>query len=47
MFVQPEACIRLHPESTLKEGEHWYCDILAVSFREKAVTSARSPCPAS
>ncbi len=37
MFVQPEACIRLHPDSGLKKGEHWYCDIMAVSFREQTV----------
>lgn len=37
IFVQPEACIRLHPDRRLKKGEHWYCDILAVSFREQTV----------
>jgi hypothetical protein len=37
VFVQPEACIRLHPDRALKKGEHWYCDILAVNFREQTV----------
>lgn len=37
VFVQPEACIRLHDDRALKKGEHWYCDILAVSFRERSV----------
>ena len=35
MFVQAESCIRLNPNGALKKGEHWYCDILAVSFREQ------------
>ncbi len=37
MFVQPESCIQLHPGASLKKGAHWYCDILAVSFREQSV----------
>jgi hypothetical protein len=36
MFVNPECRIELHP-GTLKRGEHWYCDILAVNFREATV----------
>lgn len=37
MFVRPESCIQLHPGASLKKGAHWYCDILAVSFREQSV----------
>ena len=33
MFVKPECCIQLNPGELIK-GEHWYCDILAVSLRE-------------
>ncbi len=35
MFVQPEACIRLYPDRPLAKDEHWYCDVLAVSFRSQ------------
>ena len=37
VFVQPEFCIRLSPQGRLKKAEHWYCDILAVSFGERRV----------
>lgn len=37
MFVNPECCIQLNPGDSLKaSGQHWYCDIVAVSFRESA-----------
>jgi hypothetical protein len=36
-FVNPEFCIRLDPEGSLKKGAHWYCDILAVSAGERTI----------
>jgi hypothetical protein len=33
MFVKSECLIRLH-DGPLMKGEHWYCDVLAISFRE-------------
>jgi hypothetical protein len=35
IFVKPECCIRLSSEGPLRKGEHWYCDILAISLREQ------------
>ena len=37
MFVKPEGLIRISPDGPLLKGEHWYCDILAVSFRDPKV----------
>lgn len=34
MFIKPECLIRLRSDGPLAKGEHWYCDILAVCFRE-------------
>ena len=34
VFVRPECLIRLDETGVLAKGRHWYCDILAVSFRE-------------
>jgi hypothetical protein len=33
--VKPECLIRLDREGPLVKGNHWYCDVLAVSFRQK------------
>jgi hypothetical protein len=33
-FVKPECLIRLSPAGPLLKSQHWYCDVLAVSFRE-------------
>jgi hypothetical protein len=35
MFINPQCRIQLHAGDTPKKGEHWYCDILAVNFRER------------
>lgn len=35
VFVKPECCIRLNPEGRLMKGDHWYCDILAISLHER------------
>lgn len=37
VFVKPEFCVRLDADGPLKKGEHWYCDILAVSFGAREV----------
>lgn len=38
LFVNPAYCIRLNPGDSLKSsGHHWYCDIVALSFRESAI----------
>lgn len=38
LFVNPAYCIQLNPGDSLKSsGHHWYCDIVAVSFRDSAV----------
>ena len=34
VFVRPECLIRLDETGPLAKGRHWYCDIVAVSFRE-------------
>ena len=33
MFVRPQCCIQLDA-GPLKDGEHWYCDVVAVRLRE-------------
>jgi len=33
MFVRPQSCIQLEP-GPLRDGEHWYCDIVAVRLRK-------------
>jgi hypothetical protein len=47
MFVNPQCRIQLVPGSKPRKGESWYCDILAVSFRDSTaylceVTLSRS-----
>lgn len=38
MFVNTECCIQLNPgENPDKSGPHWYCDAVAVNFRESTV----------
>lgn len=37
MFVNPEILLQLDPGASPKKGRYWYCDLLAVSLREKAV----------
>jgi hypothetical protein len=37
VFVNPERRIQLHSNGPLRKGEHWYCDILAVNFRDSTV----------
>ena len=37
MFVNPQCRIQLSPGGSVKKGEHWYCDILAVSLRESTI----------
>jgi hypothetical protein len=34
MFVNPQCLIQISAGDTPKKGEYWYCDILAVNFRE-------------
>ncbi len=34
MFVNPQCRIQLSAGDTRKKGEYWYCDILAVNFRQ-------------
>jgi hypothetical protein len=34
MFVNPQCRIQLNAGDTPQKGEYWYCDILAVNFRE-------------
>ena len=49
MFVRPQCCIQLHPGSLKTCDEHWYCDAVAVRFREPStvflceVTFAKTP----
>ncbi|MEZ5124909.1 MAG: hypothetical protein R2826_01485 [Thermoleophilia bacterium] len=49
MFVRPQCCIQLHPGSLKACDEHWYCDAVAVRFREPItvflckVTFAKTP----
>ena len=37
VFVNTECLIRLHPNDISTKGAHWYCDAVAVNFREKSV----------
>lgn len=37
MFVNPEILIQLDLGAAPKQGRHWYCDLMAISLREKAV----------
>lgn len=38
VFVNPECCIQLKKADSPKNGGlHWYCDIVAVDFRQHAV----------
>lgn len=37
VFVNPEFCLQLEPGKTPKKGSFWYCDLLAVSLREREV----------
>ena len=39
-FVKPECLIRLSPAGPLLKSQHWYCDVLAVSFREPCAVSS-------
>lgn len=37
MFVNPEILLQLDTGASPKKGRFWYCDLLAVSLRERAV----------
>jgi hypothetical protein len=37
MFVNTEYLIQLEPGSSLAKGRHWYCDALAINFKESTV----------
>ena len=37
MFVNPEILLQLDPGASATKGRFWYCDLMAVSLREKAV----------
>ncbi|SRR6266478_575163 len=37
MFVNPEILLQLDTGASPKKGRSWYCDLMAVSLREKAV----------
>lgn len=37
MFVNPEILLQLDPGASPKKGRYWYCDLLAISLREKSV----------
>jgi len=37
MFVNTECLIQLNPGDVVSKGTHWYCDAVAVNFRESAV----------
>ena len=37
MFVNPECAIQLEEGPKPAKGRHWYCDVMAVSFRESTV----------
>jgi hypothetical protein len=37
VFVNTECLIQLHPNDVSTKGAHWYCDAVAVNFREKSV----------
>lgn len=37
VFVNPEFCLQLEPGFTPPKGSFWYCDLLALSLRERTV----------
>jgi hypothetical protein len=37
MLVKPECLVRLSDDGRPGRGDHWYCDILAASFRHRVV----------
>jgi hypothetical protein len=37
MFVNPEILIQLDSGASPKKDRHWYCDLMAVSLRERSV----------
>jgi hypothetical protein len=37
IFVNPEILIQLEPGASPKKGRFWYCDLMAISLRERAV----------
>jgi hypothetical protein len=37
MFVNTECLIQIDPGDAVSKGTHWYCDAVAVNFRERAV----------
>jgi hypothetical protein len=37
MFVNTECLIQLNPADAVSKGTHWYCDAVAVNFRERSV----------
>lgn len=37
VFVNPEILLQLEPGASPKKNRFWYCDLLAVSLRERAV----------
>ena len=37
VFVNPEILLQLEPGASPKKGRFWYCDLMAVSLREKMV----------
>lgn len=37
MFVNPEILLQLDPGASPKKGRFWYCDLMAVSLRDKEV----------
>lgn len=37
MFVNTECLLQLDPGDALAKGRHWYCDALAVNFRESTL----------
>jgi len=36
-FVNTECLLQLEPGEYLAKGKHWYCDVVAVNFRESKV----------
>ena len=37
IFVNPEILLQLEPGASPKKGQFWYCDLMAVSLRERAI----------
>ena len=37
VFVNPECRIQLESGPVHAKGQHWYCDVMAVNFREESV----------